>query len=156
MNSHTKDGKHKLNNRSTYEVASVMESGDIQLTNGWVLDRDFGFLSYGVAITSHGAQGKTIDGRVILVESSVSLPAASREQFYVSASRAKRSFLAITDDREALRAAVTDSEARLTATELVNRTDMEITLAHHARERMLAEQQPTRGRHNVRELVHDR
>jgi conjugative relaxase-like TrwC/TraI family protein len=156
FNGMTKNGKHRVNNRSTYEFAGVTESGDIQLTNGWVLSGDFGFLSYGYTNTSFGSQGKTVDGRVFLAESSYSLPAASCEQFYVSVSRAKRGVLVLTDDKEALREAVTRSDERLSATDLVNRVeDREKVVAHFAKRHMLQEREgaePTQAR----ELVHER
>jgi ATP-dependent exoDNAse (exonuclease V) alpha subunit len=68
-------------------------------------------------LTSHASQGKTVD-RVLLAESEQSLPAASREQFYVSASRARESVTVYTDDKRELRRAIEDSSQRLSAREL--------------------------------------
>jgi conjugative relaxase-like TrwC/TraI family protein len=156
FNGFTKDGKHRINNRSTYEFAGLTENGDIQLSNGWVLSGDFGFLSHGYTNTSFGSQGKTVDGRVILAESSYSLPAASREQFYVSVSRAKRGVLVLTDDKEALREAVLRSDERLSATELVKSAEeREKVVAHFVRRHMLQEREGAEPK-QLRELVHER
>jgi ATP-dependent exoDNAse (exonuclease V) alpha subunit len=156
FNGMTKDGKHRVNNRSTYEFAGMTEAGDIQLSNGWVLSGDFGFLSHGYTNTSFGSQGKTVDGRVILAESSYSLPAASREQFYVSVSRAKRGVLVLTDDKEALREAVSRSDERLSATELVNRVEeREMVVAQFVKRHILQERQTAEPK-QARELVHER
>ncbi len=93
--------------------------GNIVLDNGWLVARDFGHLAYGYVVTSHSSQGKTVD-RVLVGQSSESFPASSREQFYVSASRAKESVTIYTDNKQDLLDAVSRSDERLSATELVN------------------------------------
>lgn len=117
-NGTTGDGKHRLNNGAIYEVASITKRGDVKLTNGWTVNREFGHWTYGYATTSHSSQGKTVD-QVFVAQSSASLPASSMEQFYVSCSRAKEKITIYTDDKEALKAAVQDSTQRLSATELM-------------------------------------
>jgi ATP-dependent exoDNAse (exonuclease V) alpha subunit len=62
---------------------------------------------------------KTVD-RVFVGQSAESLAASSREQFYVSVSRAKQSVTIYTDNKHDLLDAVSRSDARLSATELVN------------------------------------
>ena len=57
--------------------------------------------------------------RVFIGQSSESFPASSREQFYVSVSRARQQATIYTDDKETLRDAVTQSDDRVTATEFV-------------------------------------
>jgi conjugative relaxase-like TrwC/TraI family protein len=114
----TKDGNHKLNTGGLFTVAGFTEAGDIRLSNGWVVAKDFGHLTHGYSLTSHASQGKTVD-RVLIAESTASLAAASRQQFYVSASRAKESVTVYTDDKRALREAVHRESVRPTATELV-------------------------------------
>lgn len=52
-----------------------------------------------------GKSSSAVD-RVLIAESTASLPAASRQQFYVSASRARESVTIYTDDTHALREAV--------------------------------------------------
>ena len=117
-NGATKDGRHRLNNGALYQVRGFTRAGDMKLNNGWVVARDFGFLNHGLVVTSHASQGKTVD-RIILAESSASLSAASREQFYVSISRGRRSAKIYTHSKRDLRDAIARSDARLGATELV-------------------------------------
>jgi conjugative relaxase-like TrwC/TraI family protein len=116
----SKDGRHRLNTGALFTVAGFTPGGDIRLSNGWVVAKDFGHLTHGYCLTSPASQGKTVD-RVFVAESTASLPAASREQFYVSASRAKESVTVYTDDKAALRDAVRRETVRPTATDLVRR-----------------------------------
>jgi hypothetical protein len=114
----TKDGKHRLNTGALFTVDGFTSAGDIRLSNGWIVGKDFGHLAHGYCVTSHASQGKTVE-RVLIAESTASLPAASRQQFYVSASRATESVAVYTDDKEALRDAVHRESVRTTATELL-------------------------------------
>lgn len=109
---------HRLNNGAVYEVEGFTKAGDIKLTNGWVVAKDYGHLAHGYVATSHGAQGTTVD-RVLIAQSSASLPASSREQFYVSVSRGREGVKLYTDDKSALLEAVGASSARLSAVDLV-------------------------------------
>jgi ATP-dependent exoDNAse (exonuclease V) alpha subunit len=117
-NGRTADEKHRLDNGMTFSVKGFDNDGNIVLRNGWTVDKDFGHLEYGYVVTSHASQGKTVD-RVFIGQSARSLPASSREQFYVSASRARHSVTIYTDDKEALREAISQIDSRLTATEFV-------------------------------------
>lgn len=117
-NGTTLDGKHRLNNGAIYEIKRFDAKGNIVLANNWVVSREYGHLTHGYCTTSHASQGKTVD-RVLIGQSSDSLPASSREQFYVSVSRGREQATIYTDDREALLAAVDRSDDRMTATELV-------------------------------------
>jgi RecA/RadA recombinase len=116
-NGKTRDGKHRLNNGQLVTVKRFTRSGDLQLSNGWTIGKDFGHLAYGYVSTSHASQGKTID-QVFIGQSTVSAPASSREQFYVSVSRARERATIYTDDKEALLESVKRSEDRFSATEL--------------------------------------
>lgn len=115
----SQDG-HKLENGAFFEVAGFTRGGDLRLNNGWVVGRDFGHVAHGYVSTSFAAQGKTVD-RVIIGQSSQSLGATSREQFYVSASRGRQQVTVYTDDKLALREAIAQSDERMAATELVGR-----------------------------------
>ncbi len=118
-NGQTADGQHRLDNGAVFQIREFDEAGDIILQNGWRIDKDWGHFDYGYVRTSIASQGKTVD-RVFIGQSSTSLPASSREQFYVSASRARERVLIYTDDKSALREAICQTDARLTATEFVN------------------------------------
>jgi len=115
----TADGKHRLNNGALYKVKKFDDDGNIVFDNGWTVGKDWGHLAHGYVVTSHASQGKTVD-RVFVGQGSESLVASSREQFYVSASRAREQVTVYTDDKEALLEAVSRSEERISATELVN------------------------------------
>ncbi len=118
-NGYTVDGKHRLNNGTRYVVKRFDERGDMVLANGWTLSRDYGYLDHGHVVTSISSQSKTVDVAFI-GQSSHSFPASSREQFYVSASRARQAVTIYTDDKEALRHAIAQTDDRLSATEFVN------------------------------------
>lgn len=119
QNGYSADGKHRLNNGSIYEVGGFDESGNIVLDNGWTVSKDFGHLDYGYTVTSFASQGKTVD-RVFVGQGFESLPASSREQFYVSASRARQQVAFYTGNKQELLEAVSRSDERLTATELLH------------------------------------
>jgi ATP-dependent exoDNAse (exonuclease V) alpha subunit len=118
-NGFTADGKHRLNNGALYQVKEFDERGNIVLANGWTIGRDWGFIDHGYVVTSHASQSKTVD-RVFVGQASESLAASSREQFYVSMSRARQQTIVYTDDKAALLDAVSGSDERLTASELVD------------------------------------
>ena len=117
-NGRTADGKHRLNNGSMYKVKDFDNDGNIVLENGWTIGKDWGFLAHGYVVTSHASQGKTVD-RVFVGQSSESFPASSREQFYVSASRARSASPSTPTTRKPCSEAVSRSDERLSATELV-------------------------------------
>jgi len=94
----------------------------IILTDGRTIPSDYRTFTHGYAVTSHAAQGKTVD-EVLVVASSRSLPAINQEQFYVSISRGRERCQVFTDDTELLRSHVTDSSARLAAVEAMPQRD---------------------------------
>ena len=96
-------------------------------------------LDQGVAVTSHAAQGKTVD-QVIVSVPVEAFSQVSQEQLYVSMSRARHAMHLVTDNKVALRAAVTRSSKRLSPWELINGVEPEkkvgISRAFNAIERM--------------------
>ncbi len=116
QNGFTRDGR-RLNNGDLKEVSGFTKNGDIKLTNGWVISKDYGNLTHGYCVTSYGAQSKGVD-RVFVAESSESFRAADRQQFYVSASRFKEALTIYTDDKQQLLAAVSKSSERPSAMDL--------------------------------------
>jgi conjugative relaxase-like TrwC/TraI family protein len=148
----TADGKHRLNNGALYNVKKFDPDGNIVLDNGWTVGSDFGHLAHGYVVTSHASQGKTVD-RVFVGQGSESFVASSREQFYVSASRAREQVTVYTDNKEALLDAVSRSEERVSATELVNGSlqRQAVVLRQHLDER--ATERTARDRE---ELIYER
>jgi hypothetical protein len=116
--------KTRLNNGALYEVEGFTAAGDIRLTNGFVIPKDYGGLAHGYVVTSHASQGKTVD-KVLVALGSESLAAANREQFYVSVSRGREGVKLYTDDKAAMMDAVQASSARLSATELMQGVPIE-------------------------------
>jgi conjugative relaxase-like TrwC/TraI family protein len=109
--------KHRLANGALYTVKGFTKRGDIIIDNGWVIDRDFGHIAHGYAVTSHAAQGKTVH-KVFIGLSSQSFPATNERSFYVLVTRGKEQAVIFTDDKEDLLRAVQRPDAPLSATEL--------------------------------------
>lgn len=110
--------KGRLDNGTMYQVEGFTRQGDIRLSNGLVLPRNYGGITHGYVVTSHASQGKTVD-TVLIALGSESLAAANREQFYVSVSRGRHGVRLYTDDKDAVLDAVKNSGARLSAMELM-------------------------------------
>jgi conjugative relaxase-like TrwC/TraI family protein len=143
-NGKTADDKHRLDNGAIYRIKDFDQDGNIVLNNGWVVPRGFGHVDHGYVVTSHSSQGRTVD-QVFIGQSSASFSATSREQFYVSCSRARDRVTVYTDDRESLRARIERGDDRLTATEFVNGP------VH--RQMVAAQQRPERPQIRERERV---
>jgi conjugative relaxase-like TrwC/TraI family protein len=145
-NGTTKEGKHRLNNGAMYTVKAFTPEGDIVLReNGWTVAKDFGHITHGYVVTSHASQGKSVD-RVFIGQSSESFRASSQEQFYVSVSRGAKQATIYTNDKHALKEAVTQNEERISAMDLIK-----LNRYFETRERT-HEQQPTQ----TLELAHER
>jgi conjugative relaxase-like TrwC/TraI family protein len=108
-------------NGELVEVKAI-QGDSILLADGRVIPADYRTFTHGYAVTSHAAQGKTVD-EVLLVASSRSLPAINQEQFYVSISRGCERCQIFTDDSDLLRSHITRSSARLAAVEAMPQRD---------------------------------
>jgi conjugative relaxase-like TrwC/TraI family protein len=104
-------------NGELVEVLAI-QGDSVVLADGRVIPQNYRTFTHGYAVTSHAAQGKTVD-EVLVVASSRSLPAINQQQFYVSISRGRDACRVFTDDAEMLRSHVTRSSARLAAVEVV-------------------------------------
>jgi len=123
--------KHFINGELV-EVRAI-QGDSVLLADGRIIPADYRTFTHGYAVTSHAAQGKTVD-EVLLVASSRSLPAINQEQFYVSISRGRERCQIFTDDSELLRLHVTHSSARLAAVEAMPQRDFLQTIlqrGHH-------------------------
>jgi conjugative relaxase-like TrwC/TraI family protein len=107
----------KFVNGELVEVKAI-QGDSVVLADGRVIPSNYRTFTHGYAVTSHAAQGKTVD-EVLVVASSRSLPAINQQQFYVSISRGRDACRVFTDDAEMLRSHVTRSSARLAAVEVV-------------------------------------
>lgn len=158
-NGKSADGKHELANGSLFTVKEIDSAGNIELKNGWTIARDFGHVAHGYVVTSHASQGKSVD-RVLIGQSAESWPASSREQFYVSVSRGKKSATIYTDDKAELLDAVSASEDRPTATEFLTdaaRRDKARTIARirELQPAVTPQREREREMHSDREFVHE-
>jgi conjugative relaxase-like TrwC/TraI family protein len=104
-------------NGELVEVKAV-QGESILLADGRIIPANYRTFTHGYAVTSHAAQGKTVD-EVLVVASSRSLPAINQQQFYVSISRGRERCQVFTDDKELLRSHVTCSNARMAAVEVM-------------------------------------
>ncbi|APZ93414.1 MobF family relaxase [Fuerstiella marisgermanici] len=95
----------RLTNGSLVKLKGFTKNGYLKLSNGRTIPPEWGHIDHGVAVTSYGSQGKTFQ-RVFVAQSSLSFPASSPEQAYVSASRGKEQLTIYTDDKSALKSAV--------------------------------------------------
>lgn len=111
-------GEKRLNNGSLATLKGFTDAGDLELSNGQTITAKWGHVDHGVTITSYGSQGKTYD-RVFVAQSSLSFPASSPEQAYVSASRGRKSVTIYTDDKQALMQAVSHHRLARNASDLV-------------------------------------
>ncbi|MFO0935118.1 MAG: MobF family relaxase [Gemmataceae bacterium] len=118
----TKNGKSlrskRLDNGSVYTVRGFTSSEDLNLGDGLVMGREYAHFAFGYVSTSHASQGKTVD-HVFVIQGAESFPASSKEQFYVSATRARKSLVVYTDDKAGLIRAISKNDPRLSATELM-------------------------------------
>ncbi len=109
--------RKQLINGELVEVKAI-QGDSILLTDGRLIPDSYRTFTHGYAVTSHAAQGKTVD-EVLFVASSRSLPAVHQQQFYVSISRGRERCQVFTDDVERLRSHVAHSSERLAAVEAV-------------------------------------
>ena len=112
--------KKRLNNGNILSVKGFDKQGNIIASTGkreLTLDKRFGNLTHGYYTTSPASQGKSVN-RVIILQSSHTGKAASKEQFYVSASRGKFSISIHTDDKQTLFRNIQRSSQRMTASEI--------------------------------------
>src|SRR5262249_40059464 len=107
----------RLNNGDVVQVDGFTREGDIRLTGGGVLPKDYGHFAHGYVETSHSSQGKGAQ-RVFIAVGDDSLKAANRAQWYVSVSRGREAVKVYTDDAQSLREAIQKSAERLSAVEM--------------------------------------
>lgn len=111
--------KHRLDNGRIDSIRGFTPKGELVLSNGWVVAKEFGHWKHGLVQTSPATQSKTED-IVLACMNRDSLGAMSAEQAYVSISRGRERGMIFTDlPREELLRAVAAGDARRSATELL-------------------------------------
>ncbi|MGH7950985.1 MAG: MobF family relaxase [Limisphaerales bacterium] len=91
----------RVTNGELVTVKSALADGNIELTDGRILDKSFREFLPGYAVTSYGSQGKTVD--YVLFSDSTVKAATSAQQWYVTISRGRRGVRIFTPDKEQLR-----------------------------------------------------
>ncbi len=109
----------RLTNGELVVVKSVGVNGDIELTDGRVLDRGFREFLPGYAVTSYGSQGKTVD--YVLFSDSTVQAATNAQQWYVTISRGRRGIRIFTPDKIQLRENLVRSGHRQLALEFAGK-----------------------------------
>ena len=102
----------KATNGEIVTVNRIDQHGSIGLEDGRVVPPNFRQFTCGYAVTAHRSQGKSVDEVII------SADGMKKELFYVAASRGRESVRIITSDKDMLRDAVAQSNARRSASEL--------------------------------------
>ncbi|WP_223834374.1 MobF family relaxase [Spirosoma profusum] len=118
--------KKRLTNGQMLDVIAIEPNGALRLHNKaskatYTVPAHFGHIAHGYCLTSHAAQGKTVD-EVFIAQPASTFPATNLNQVYVSVSRARDSVHIYTDDKAALLAHTSELGDRLSALELVKRT----------------------------------
>ncbi|MEZ6098146.1 MAG: MobF family relaxase [Pirellulaceae bacterium] len=106
-NGNSLDGK-RLNNGDVVQIDRFTKDGNIQLTDGRVIDQAFGHFELGWAETSYASQGSGYQKHLVVMDSDHFGPVINMRQFYVDATRGKKSrgLTIFTDDKQLLRRAM--------------------------------------------------
>ena len=117
LTNHAKVGEKTILKGSIHSIKAINQDPNnpnqpqITLDNNQTLPNQFAHLKHGYTSTSYSSQGRTVTN-LIIAQSSVSLPASSFEQGYVSASRGKASISIYTDNKQELVKAISKSKVR--------------------------------------------
>jgi hypothetical protein len=142
----TKNFKEFKNN-SLYKVTGI--SADSIELDGRSVPKGMVHIDQGVAVTSHAAQGKTVD-QVLVSASIESFSQVNAKQFYVSMSRARESMQLFTDSTHALREAVLRDGSRKSVFDYEQAAENSIEFAR----KIVDLQQSKRMAHQVPQMQH--
>ena len=109
--------KHRGRNNDVHTVTAIDQDG-IRLSNGVSLRKGLWHLDQGLVVTSHAAQGKTVD-QVLVSVPIRTFSQVNEAQWYVSLSRARSAMQVFTDSLGALKEAALRRGTRISAHELV-------------------------------------
>jgi hypothetical protein len=126
----TKNFKGFRNNELLHVTG--IEPRSIQTDKGAIDTSKPVHLDQGICVTSHAAQGKTVDQVLVSVPVSA-FSQVNEAQLYVSMSRARHSMRLFTDSRAALREAVTKTSERVSALSLLSQAVTKAMDLDHAR-----------------------
>jgi hypothetical protein len=125
---HRTADEHAVINGSLFTVKRFDHQGRIVLDNGWRLDKDFGHLRWGYAVTSFTSQSKDVDWVLVAQSPEMSYGASGANQFYVSLSRGREGVRVYTTSIEGLQEMVSLERERLMATEVLQAEEMKTAM----------------------------
>lgn len=114
------DKKGRIANGRIDEIKAFQSNGDLVMTSGMIVSRNYGHVDHGFVVTSHSSQGQTRDVAIAAMGSD-SLPAVNARQAYVTISRGRHDVALFVDDKAAVRRAIQRAGKQLSATELMAR-----------------------------------
>lgn len=117
-------GGRELYNGQVYDIKGFDASGNITLSNGQTLNKDARHFNHGYCTTSDASQGKDAQ-TVLIAQSSTSFGASNDKQFYVSISRGIQNCKVYTDDKQALKQAISRSGDRVSAGEIAQLVELD-------------------------------
>jgi conjugative relaxase-like TrwC/TraI family protein len=110
---------HQLTNGATYQIKSISpKTGDLTLSNDWIIPKDFGNIKSAYYSTSQASQGQTVN-HSIFYTSKASLPLLNQEMVYVANSRFKQSNMILTPDLVEFKQHAQKGEMKLPALSVV-------------------------------------
>ncbi|MEM7373774.1 MAG: MobF family relaxase [Bacteroidota bacterium] len=125
--------RKRLNNGQIVSAKGFTPEGHILASRGkseLILDKNYRNFTHGYYTTSPASQGKSVE-KVLIMQSSASGKATSKEQFYVSASRGKFGISIYTDDKNYLLHSAQRSTTRTTASEIAGNQKLTMKDRHH-------------------------
>src|SRR5437867_686664 len=108
----------RVTNGEIVTAKAVRADGEIELSDGRVLDKSFREFLPGYAVTSYGSQGRTVN--YVLFSDSTVKAATNAQQWYVTISRGRLGVRIFTTDKEQLRENVARSGHRPLAMEFAS------------------------------------
>jgi len=123
-NGKTVDG-HRLVNGSHHRVDHIAPDGEMVLDNGWHIAPSFAHVEHGYVMTSHAAQGMTVDWVLSCQTQSLSSPATDYVQHHVATTRGREGLIDYTDDVEWLKERVSEKPDRIMANEMLYKQSAE-------------------------------
>ena len=119
--------------------------GELVLSNGWVVAKEFAHLKHGLVSTSPATQSKTTD-IVLAAMNGNSLGAMSAEQGYVTISRGRERGMIFTDlARDELLEAIKRGDGRRSASELMQPRPSQVSPGESEATRMWRFMEKLRG-----------
>jgi hypothetical protein len=115
-----KEGKdHQIANGGVYQIKSISpKTGDLTLSNNWIIPSDYGNIKSAYYSTSQASQGQTVNHSVFYT-SKASLPLINQEMVYVANSRFKQTNTILTPDLQEFKTQAMKGEIKSIAMDVI-------------------------------------